>query len=255
MVTPLRQIVAVRVQRTALTLMFTVIASLTASCLPSLRLGGEVPGFSSPGPDAPPTASAQEARTPLRDPRETPLDEPRLVRVLEPLGREAARSEASAAARDPDDDSPSQVSVAKKVPDVVRAPEPLGWAAQLEQEEKVDPASVQPAAVVAEWAQAWQEQRPGSYLSFYSRDFVPPDSLSRSEWEALRRSRIVAPFSIRVSVSRIEVQQLDAEHRRIQFQQDYRSDRYSDSVIKILDVVWEDDTWKILSERVESTGS
>ena len=42
---------------------------------------------------------------------------------------------------------------------------------------------------------------------------------------------------------------LDAERVRVVFDQSYETESYSDQVVKTLELIWEDGSWKILSER------
>lgn len=99
------------------------------------------------------------------------------------------------------------------------------------------------------WAEAWAEQRPDEYLSFYSRSFQSPGSESRGEWEARRRDRIRKPDFIQVGISGLEAELLSSERGRVRFDQAYRSDSYRDSTRKTLELVLEDGRWKILEER------
>ena len=103
--------------------------------------------------------------------------------------------------------------------------------------------------VAQAWARAWSEQRVDAYLELYARDFRPPQSLSRDEWENQRRSRILQPQQIEVRLSTIEVEPINDQRTRISFDQSYRSDSYSDSVRKTLELVREGGSWKILVER------
>ncbi|MDX1503833.1 MAG: PilZ domain-containing protein [Thermoanaerobaculia bacterium] len=103
---------------------------------------------------------------------------------------------------------------------------------------------------VRSWATAWSSQEVDAYLAHYSDRFQPPDGMSRGEWRAQRGDRLTRPRFIQVVVSRLETT-LDGEGRAVaRFFQAYRSDTYSDEVLKVLELVWEGDTWKIAAERV-----
>ena len=78
--------------------------------------------------------------------------------------------------------------------------------------------------------------------------------MSRGNWEALRRTRILGPGRIEVRLSAIAVESLGAERARVSFDQSYRSDGYSDRVRKTLELVREGDGWKILGETVDGSG-
>ena len=106
-----------------------------------------------------------------------------------------------------------------------------------------------PASAVRSWAQAWSEQRVEDYLGAYASGFLPPDGMTRQEWEALRRERVQRPPSIRITVSELEAEPLGEDHMTVRFQQRYETPTYQDEVTKTLDLVWERDGWKIVQER------
>ncbi len=114
-----------------------------------------------------------------------------------------------------------------------------------------DPGS--PAERVAAWARAWSEQRVDDYLGFYARSFRPPRGMARSEWEALRRTRLERPRFIDLEISTLEVETRGPSRVRVRFSQAYRSDFYRDQVQKSLVLVLEDRQWRVLEERVEET--
>ena len=116
------------------------------------------------------------------------------------------------------------------------------------EEPAFDPAS--PVDAVHAWARAWSEQRIDDYLSAYSPEFEPEGELTRDEWERLRRSRILGGSQIRVQVVLAEEVELGPEERIVSFIQSYTSDTYQDRVRKVLRMVWQDDGWKIVEERV-----
>ncbi len=100
------------------------------------------------------------------------------------------------------------------------------------------------------WADAWSGQQVEEYLSFYARGFRPPEGLSRREWEAERRRRLLAPRFIQVEISSLQAAPQGDGRVRVTFRQTYRSDRYSDAVAKELMLVEEDGAWRIESEDV-----
>lgn len=104
--------------------------------------------------------------------------------------------------------------------------------------------------LVENWSLAWAQQRMDDYLSYYSRDFEPGGGMTRADWEAFRNERVLGPEYIFMAVSGLNWTSQNDEKARTTFIQTYRSDRYSDTVLKTLDLVREDDRWKILRERV-----
>ena len=111
-----------------------------------------------------------------------------------------------------------------------------------------DPADLM--LVVERWARAWSSQDVDRYLSFYGSTFLPADGTERSAWEDLRRRRLAAPSFIEVSVAFIDSEFAGAEEASVSFIQQYRSDSFSDTVRKRLDMVWESG-WKIRRDVVE----
>lgn len=104
---------------------------------------------------------------------------------------------------------------------------------------------------VQSWADAWSGQRVDAYLSFYDQRFVPPGGASRSEWESLRRRRLTAPEYIKLSLALLEVERPAANRAVVHFVQSYDSDRFRDTVTKVLDLVSTDAGWRIVGERLE----
>ena len=73
---------------------------------------------------------------------------------------------------------------------------------------------------------------------------------SRKAWEQHRRARISEPDRIMVAISGIRVAQRNNERMSLVFRQDYRSERYQDSVRKRLELVRSGERWLIAEERV-----
>ena len=115
----------------------------------------------------------------------------------------------------------------------------------------VDPAAVRPDVeqTVAAWVSAWSGQRADDYLTFYAREFQPPAGQVREEWQAQRRLRIERPSTIDLTLGPVEILASEADRVSLGFEQLYTADSYSDRVWKVLDLVWEDDRWKIARER------
>lgn len=101
---------------------------------------------------------------------------------------------------------------------------------------------------IEEWAQAWSDQNPDAYLSFYAGDFVPPKKLSRQSWEQNRQIRIKKPKFIKVEVANIQVIMHGTEHAQAIFSQKYQSDTYQDSVTKVMLLKQETGIWYIAEE-------
>lgn len=103
--------------------------------------------------------------------------------------------------------------------------------------------------VVWSWAEAWSQQEVDLYLSLYAEGFLVPDGLSRKQWEERRRQRLSAPRFIDVEISALGgPYELEPDRMMVSFRQEYTSDGYSDVVLKTLELVREDGSWRILSE-------
>ena len=111
-----------------------------------------------------------------------------------------------------------------------------------------DPRSEVLAAVDA-WASAWSSQDADAYLAHYAPDFKTPRGEKRSAWEKERRSRITGPKSIAVKIKSPKVTRESDTAARVTFHQIYRSDRFSGSSDKTLEMVKIDGRWLIRQER------
>jgi hypothetical protein len=101
------------------------------------------------------------------------------------------------------------------------------------------------------WAAAWAAQEVEDYLAFYSTAYSPPEGMSRSNWQAQRRVRILRPSRIGLTLGEITSTVLEEGRIKAEFNQAYATPTYSDEVRKTLVLVWEDGNWKIIEERSE----
>ena len=108
-----------------------------------------------------------------------------------------------------------------------------------------------PLDTVRDWAAAWSRQDTEEYVSFYASTFRPASGLSGSQWLAQRRQRLTAPAFIEVTVSDLEVVSAGVREVRVRFHQTYRSDTFSDRVVKTLVLLSEAGDWRIYSETTE----
>jgi tetratricopeptide (TPR) repeat protein len=111
-----------------------------------------------------------------------------------------------------------------------------------------NPAAAPVVDAVKAWAAAWASRDVDGYLASYSSGFQPEGGLSRSDWEAQRRTRISAAKKITVKVLSPLVSLPDETHARVKFVQDYTSDSFSDRTSKTLELINEGGSWKITSE-------
>lgn len=113
-----------------------------------------------------------------------------------------------------------------------------------------EPASDGLGARVHAWAAAWAAQHVDTYLSLYAPNFEPATGETRDAWAANRRLRIAHPRSITVSLDALELRITGPDRAHASFVQHYRSDTYSDTVHKQLELIWDRDDWYILREDV-----
>jgi hypothetical protein len=90
----------------------------------------------------------------------------------------------------------------------------------------------------------------GGYLGAYGKEFDPPGNMSRSAWEAERRSRIVGKSHISVRVSDLHVS-VTGNRATAKFKQAYSADKLNVSSRKTLELVKAGERWLIVRE---STG-
>lgn len=142
--------------------------------------------------------------------------------------------------------APVLAPAAVAAPAVEAAPTPVAAVAA-----EITPAASNAALTALEaWAKAWSARDVDGYLAAYASDFKPEGGLGNEEWQAQRRVRINRPKQISVSVVAPVVQAIDAEHVRISFTQDYRSDTLDDEAPKQVEMALIGGVWKITREIV-----
>ena len=99
------------------------------------------------------------------------------------------------------------------------------------------------------WGAAWSEQNVPQYLSNYSADFLITDSISRLEWEALRRDRLTRPRYIDIQILYEEMELIAKDTIDVLFSQSYRSNLYRDNTKKVLRIRREEQSWRIIEEK------
>jgi tetratricopeptide (TPR) repeat protein len=97
------------------------------------------------------------------------------------------------------------------------------------------------------WAKAWSASDAEGYLAFYSPDFKPISG-SRGAWEAQRRDRVGKAKDLSVHVSDIRIQPGGADRATVQFRQQYRSKRLTNTSTKHMELVRNGDKWLIMQE-------
>ncbi len=97
------------------------------------------------------------------------------------------------------------------------------------------------------WAKAWSASDADGYLAFYSPDFKPVSG-SRGAWQAQRRDRVGKAKDLSVQVSDIRIQPSGADRATVQFRQQYRSKRLTNTSTKHMELVRNGDKWLIVQE-------
>lgn len=98
------------------------------------------------------------------------------------------------------------------------------------------------------WAAAWSMQNTELYLDLYHNKFKGPHA-TRRQWEMFRKSRLIAPKSIDVSIAYDRFEIVKPDIAEIRFQQTYKSNLYKDVSTKVLTLENTEDGWKIIRER------
>jgi tetratricopeptide (TPR) repeat protein len=106
-------------------------------------------------------------------------------------------------------------------------------------------------AAVQAWAKAWAAKDVKSYLASYGKEFTPPGSMSRSDWEEERRQRIASKSKISVKLENLTVT-VSGNSATAKFRQDYKANGLSVSSRKTLNLVRNGERWQIVKE---STGT
>jgi murein L,D-transpeptidase YafK len=103
-----------------------------------------------------------------------------------------------------------------------------------------------------EWAEAWARRDATAHFSAYDDSFVPQGGGTRANWEKRKRQVIGAAKSIEIKVESPSVERDEEGTAVVTFNQHYRSDSYSDAVVKQLRMVERDGRWLIVEEKVLS---
>lgn len=138
--------------------------------------------------------------------------------------------------------APAPVVAATPVPAVSSAPA-TSTATDLESTQKQGV-----LAAVEAWARAWTAKDVDGYLGAYADEFTPEGGLSREAWATQRRERIARAKDISVKVEKPEVSAIEDGAMRVSFRQSYKSDTFSDSSNKVLELVPIKNSWKIVRE-------
>ena len=85
------------------------------------------------------------------------------------------------------------------------------------------------------------------YLASYGKEFDPPGTMSRSEWEKERRQRISSKAKISLKLENLVVT-VDGNKAVAKFRQDYKAGGLAVSSRKTLELVKTGERWHIVRE-------
>lgn len=123
---------------------------------------------------------------------------------------------------------------------------PLPTAVAIPASQAIDKTEI--SEVLQSWAAAWSAQSPEKYLAFYDKSYHPP-GLSRRKWIARRIDRIKRPQWIRVALSDFTIHSIADKRVRVEVQQRYQSNSYSDNSRKEFILIQTEQGWRIVGER------
>ncbi|MDQ1362804.1 MAG: colicin import rane protein, partial [Pseudomonadota bacterium] len=106
-------------------------------------------------------------------------------------------------------------------------------------------------AFVNNWAQSWSNADIKNYLAAYSQYFTTDDGKKIGQWSEHRRQRLQSAGKTRVDVQDLHVYvDMSRQQAIVEFLQSYTSTTYRDRTAKQLLLTLEDNSWRILAERV-----
>ena len=139
-------------------------------------------------------------------------------------------------------------SSAVAVPRAVAAnKEPVPRTAKTPEREPADASASEVESAVRAWASAWSDKNVPAYLAAYGRDFVPPNGMTRAEWEAKRESLITGKSSISIKLSKLKVN-LSGNKAQVSFVQAYKADTIDTVKPKTLWLAKAGGRWLIVKE-------
>ena len=104
------------------------------------------------------------------------------------------------------------------------------------------------------WAAAWSRRDADAYFAAYDAGFVPAGGSSRADWEARKRKALETAKRIDVRIASPAVERASDGSATVTFRQSYRSDSYSDTVLKRVRMIERDGRWLIVEEKVLPAG-
>ncbi|MDQ6953117.1 MAG: peptidylprolyl isomerase [Mariprofundaceae bacterium] len=107
-----------------------------------------------------------------------------------------------------------------------------------------------PEQTLLDWKRAWEAKNMEAYFSHYSDAFMPESRFAtRSDWKTYKRRVIANKTSIHIQLRQTHIKKIDDQHIQIDFIQNYVGNHFRDQSHKILHMVLEHNTWKIVREE------
>ena len=106
-------------------------------------------------------------------------------------------------------------------------------------------------SIVQSWASAWSDKDFNRYIAHYGPQYEPRHEQSFEDWHSERRTRLAKPGKIQVTITNLKIIS-SPWSPRIQFDQIYESDNYSDKTRKEMSFSQDGSLWKIRSEKTIS---
>jgi len=120
---------------------------------------------------------------------------------------------------------------------------------QTQTRKESETAELSPREFLNTWASAWAARDVQTYFRLYAADFVVPDGLRAATWQARRAAIMTQASNIEISLEITSVL-VSAKRASLRFWQRYRSPTFRSRVLKSVDLVKHQGTWKIRAERV-----
>ena len=107
-------------------------------------------------------------------------------------------------------------------------------------------------SVIDEWKSSWENKDMKKYFSFYIDDYSSKYFNNNELWKKDRKKRIENKSSIEIKITDLNItfNIEKKETANIKFIQNYKSEEYSDEVVKNILLIKENFNWKIFSEEI-----
>ena len=100
------------------------------------------------------------------------------------------------------------------------------------------------------WAESWKNKNLEKYFSYYSNEFTSSYFKSNESWKKDREKRILGKSKIEITVKDLSTEFFIDEDEKaiVKFQQNYTSNKYTDTVTKRITFIKKKDIWLIIAE-------